>query len=407
MLRGKKILLGVCGSIAAYKAAELIRLLVKARAEVQVIATTSACTFITPLTLSTLSKRPVLTSFTNDGDSTGTWNNHVELGLWADLFLIAPASANTMAKCAHGICDNLLTAVYLSARCPVVFAPAMDLDMYSHPSTRRNARLLKGYGHYIADSSYGELASGLVGRGRMREPEELLSYIQDILSLSNFSAPLQGKKILITAGPTYEPIDPVRFIGNRSTGKMGYAIAEECARLGGDVTLISGPTHLQPGDKIQRVRVDTAESMYNAASRYSDQSDIIIMAAAVADYKPAIVYDQKIKKEDKEEELTLSLHRTRDIAAEIGKRKGKNQISVGFALETNDELQNARKKILSKNLDFIVLNSLNDPGAGFGYDTNKITIIDKQNKITTFELKSKKEAAADIVQHIVALLNHE
>ncbi len=402
MLRGKKVLLGVCGSIAAYKAAHLVRLLVKEQAEVKVIATTSACSFITPLTLSTLSKHPVITELTSDAQ-TGVWNNHVELGLWADIFLIAPASANTIAKCAGGICDNLLTAVYLSARCPVVFAPAMDLDMYQHPATRRNLKLLQEYGNHIADSSHGELASGLIGKGRMQEPEELLSYLQNLLS-SPEHLPLKGKKVLITAGPTYEPVDPVRFIGNRSTGKMGYALAAECLHQGGEVILVSGPTYLKEEEGVKCVRVQTAEEMYTEALRYSEKADIIIMAAAVADYKPAIVHSGKMKKDTGDNMLELPLTQTKDIAAELGKRKRKDQIIIGFALETDNELQNAQKKILSKNLDFIVLNSLNDPGAGFGYDTNKITIIDRYNKINAFELKSKKDAASDIIQNIFALL---
>lgn len=402
MLRGKKVLLGVCGSIAAYKAAHLVRLLVKEQAEVKVIATTSACSFITPLTLATLSKHPVFTEFTSNVQ-TGVWNNHVELGLWADVFLIAPASANTIAKCAGGVCDNLLTAVYLSARCPVVFAPAMDLDMYQHPATRRNLKLLQEYGNYIADSSHGELASGLVGKGRMQEPEDLLSYLQSVLSGTEH-LPLKGKRVLITAGPTYEPVDPVRFIGNRSTGKMGYALAAECLYRGAEVILVSGPTYLREEEGITCVRIETAEEMYTEALRYAEKADIIIMAAAVADYKPAIVRSRKMKKDTGEDLLTLQLTQTKDIAAELGKRKGKDQIIIGFALETDNEIQNAQKKILSKNLDFIVLNSLNDPGAGFGYDTNKITIIDKHNKINAFELKSKKDAASDIVQNILALL---
>lgn len=397
MLRGKKILLGVSGSIAAYKAAYLIRFLVKEQAEVQVIATPSACSFITPLTLSTLSKRPVFTEFVKD--DTGLWNNHVDLALWADIILIAPASANTIAKCAQGLCDNLLTAIYLSAKCPVVFAPAMDLDMYLHPSVQNNLKSLKSYGNYIIDAEHGELASGLIGQGRMAEPEHIVEFLKGDFFAEKL--PLSGRKVLITAGPTYEAIDPVRFIGNRSSGKMGYAIAEACKNQGAEVTLISGPSYLAPPKDIDFVSIEDAESMYGETLRAMPGADIIILSAAVADYKPAVVHQEKMKKGAGNESLSIPLERTKDIAAEVGKLKRSNQMSVGFALETENEQKNAIGKIQSKNLDFIVLNSLKDQGAGFGHDTNKITIIDKNNTIHTFELKSKSEVANDIVLQII------
>ncbi len=393
MLQNKKIVLGVCGSIAAYKAASLVRLLKKAEAEVKVIMTTSASDFITPLTLSTLSKNPVYSNFIKN--EAGEWNNHVELGLWADFMLIAPASANTIAKMATGQCDNLLLATYLSAKCPVYVAPAMDLDMYKHPSTEENIDKLKQYGNTIIDAEYGELASGLVGAGRMAEPESIINF----LSKKSKKKALTGKKVLITAGPTYESIDPVRFIGNHSSGKMGYAIAESLANEGADVQLISGPTNLNVSHpNIKVTSVTSAEEMYTASVNVFAKVDIAVLAAAVADYRPDTVADQKIKKADAK--LKISLTKTKDIAAELGKLKQQNQIMVGFALETENEETNAQKKIKSKNFDFIVLNSLNDKGAGFGHDTNKISIIDKQNKIRKFELKSKKEVAQDIVDTI-------
>lgn len=393
MLQNKKIVLGVCGSIAAYKAASLVRLLKKAEAEVKVIMTASASDFITPLTLSTLSKNPVYSNFIKN--EAGEWNNHVELGLWADFMLVAPASANTIAKMAHGQCDNLLLATYLSAKCPVYVAPAMDLDMYKHPSTVENIDKLKQYGNTIIDAEYGELASGLVGAGRMAEPESII----DFLCKKSKKKALTGKKVLITAGPTYESIDPVRFIGNHSSGKMGYAIADALANEGATVYLVSGPTNLNISHpNINKVSVTSAEEMYKASVERFNKMDIAVLAAAVADYKPDTVADQKIKKADTN--LNISLTKTKDIAAELGKLKQKNQIMVGFALETENEETNAQKKIKSKNFDFIVLNSLNDKGAGFGHDTNKISIIDKQNKIRKFELKSKKEVAQDIVDTI-------
>lgn len=396
MLAGKKILLGVSGSIAAYKAAFLTRLLVKSGAEVKVIMTPSARDFITPLTLATLSKNPVLTHFTKD--DAGEWNNHVELGLWADALVIAPATANTLAKMVAGICDNLLTAVYLSARCPVFIAPAMDLDMLQHPSTRRNIETLERWGHHQLNPTYGELASGLIGTGRLAEPQEIVTYLENFFSAS----PLKGKKALVTAGPTYEAIDPVRFIGNHSTGKMGFAIAEELSRQGAQVTLVTGPSNQKTSlSGIEIVSVTSAEEMYQACVARFESTDVTILSAAVADYKPATMADQKIKKTS--QALTIELVSTRDIAAELGKLKKNGQFVVGFALETENERTNAEKKIKSKNFDLIVLNSLQDAGAGFGHDTNKITLIDAKNKSTEFNLKSKKEVARDIVKAIIDL----
>ncbi len=395
MLKGKKILVGVTGSIAAYKAAFLVRLLVKAEAEVKVIMTDAAKDFITPLTLSTLSKNPTLSQFT-DGDQ-GEWNNHVDLGLWADAMLIAPASANTIGKMANGLCDNLLLATYLSARCPVFFAPAMDLDMYQHPSVIDNIEKLKSFGNQIIEAQHGELASGLIGTGRMAEPEDLVAVLT-----SHFSAhkPLAGKKVLITAGPTYEAIDPVRFIGNYSTGKMGYAIAKAAAEAGAEVNLISGPTHLEIDEpNVKKVAVRSGEEMYQACDALFSETDISIFAAAVADYAPDTVADQKIKKQG--QSMSVELSKTIDIAKTLGQKKAGDQINVGFALETNNELDNAKEKIKSKNFDLIVLNSLQDAGAGFGHNTNKISIIDKANNIEHFELKTKTEVAKDIVNAIV------
>ena len=396
MLKGKKILLGVSGSIAAYKAAFLVRLLVKAEAEVKVILTDAAKDFVTPLTLSTLSKNPVLSSFTK-GEN-GEWNNHVELGLWADVMLIAPASANTISKMANGACDNLLLATYLSARCPVFFAPAMDLDMYQHPSVQANILKLQSFGNQLIEAREGELASGLVGQGRMAEPEELA----DILA-SHFgeNADLAKKKVLITAGPTYEAIDPVRFIGNYSSGKMGFAIALEAANRGAEVTLVAGPTHLKINHPlVNRIDVKSGKEMYEAALAHYKTSDINIFSAAVADYAPIHSADKKIKKSSGDN-MHIELAETTDIAKALGAQKGAHQLNIGFALETDNEQDNAQKKILSKNFDMIVLNSLQDAGAGFGHDTNKISIIDKANNITHFELKSKTEVAKDIIDAIV------
>lgn len=394
MLRDKKIILGVCGSIAAYKAAVLTRVLIKSGAQVKVIMTPAAHDFITPLTLSTLSKNPVLTEFAKD--DTRQWNNHVDLGLWADAFVIAPASANTLGKMAYGFCDNLLLAVYLSSRCPVFFAPAMDLDMLRHPSTKNNIQTLIGYGNHLIQPGFGELASGLTGTGRMAEPEEVVKHLSDFFKKDHR---LQGKKVLVTAGPTHEAIDPVRFIGNHSSGKMGFAIAEALATEGAEVNLISGPTqqHTQH-PRIHVKQVTSAREMLEACSAYFDAADITVLSAAVADYRPAEEAKQKIKK--KEKALSLALTKTDDIAATLGKRKHNGQIIVGFALETEMEEANALKKLESKNFDLIVLNSLNDPGAGFGHDTNKVTIMDGKNK-KSFDLKSKKEVAADIVQAII------
>ncbi|CAN5571636.1 bifunctional phosphopantothenoylcysteine decarboxylase/phosphopantothenate--cysteine ligase CoaBC [soil metagenome] len=398
MLRGKKILLGVCGSIAAYKAALLIRLLIKEEAEVQVIMTTAASSFITPLTLSTLSKKPVLINF--EKDETGTWNNHVELGLWADVFIVAPASANTIAKFATGYCNNLLSAVYLSARCPVLISPAMDLDMYQHPATKTNLKKLRAFGNIIIDAEFGELASGLTGTGRIAEPETIIQKLQEYFSENK---PFKGKRILITAGPTYEEIDPVRFIGNFSTGKMGFALAERFSEMGAVVTLVSGPTHLQAkNNNINVIRVTTAAEMYRECTSQFKDMDIAILAAAVADFKPQKRSDQKIKKGST---LVLELEKTSDIAAELGKLKNKDQILVGFALETENEQENAQKKLISKNFDFIVLNSLNEKGAGFGHDTNQVYLIKKNNKIKKIELSSKTEIANEIALEVLDYLN--
>lgn len=395
MLNEKKILIGVCGSIAAYKTAYLIRLLKKQHADVRVIMTPSASGFITPLTLSTLSKNPVLTRFT--ANDQGEWNNHVELGLWADIFVIAPASANTLAKMANGICDNLLLAVYLSARCPVYVAPAMDLDMYKHASTQTNMRKLQESGVKMIDAEYGELASGLTGTGRMAEPENIVSIINDFFSSGRL---LQGKKALVTAGPTYEKIDPIRFIGNHSSGKMGVAIARQLVAYGAEVKLILGPVNdFFDLEGISVSNVTSTDEMYKLAKEQFTGADITVLAAAVADYKPRIFTDFKIKKN--KDNLTLELTKTPDIAASLGKKKSDGQIIVGFALETDNEFENARKKLYSKNFNMIVLNSLNDPGAGFGHDTNKISILDKDNNTREYELKSKTGVAKDIVDAIV------
>ena len=392
-MKGKKILVGVTGSIAAYKAAFLVRLLVKAEAEVKVIMTSAAKDFITPLTLSTLAKNPVLSCFSKDK---ATWNNHVDLGLWADAMLIAPASANTIGKMANGLCDNLLPATYLSARCPVFFAPAMDLDMYQHPAVVENIKKLKSFGNHILEARHGELASGLTGPGRMAEPEDIVDSLHHFFS-SN--APLKGKKILITAGPTCESIDPVRFISNYSSGKMGYAIAEEAATAGAEVTLVSGPTHLNIAHPmITKVAVKSSEEMYEACKKVYAQTDISIFSAAVADYTPKDTSDQKIKKSGSS--LTVTLNQTIDIAKTLGAEKKENQFHVGFALETNNALNNAKKKLHAKHFDLVVLNSLKHNGAGFGHNTNKVSIIDKANTIENFELKTKKEVAKDIINAI-------
>jgi phosphopantothenoylcysteine decarboxylase/phosphopantothenate--cysteine ligase len=396
ILKDKKIIVGVTGSIAAYKIAFLVRLLVKEGAEVQVIMTEDATAFITPLTLATLSKKPVLMSYQKDA-ATGEWNNHVELGLWADLLLIAPCTANTLAKMATGLCDNLLMAVYLSARCPVWVAPAMDLDMYAHPSTQRNLAILAQYPHHqIIEATEGELASGLSGKGRMEEPEQIISLLKTHFSPTE--SILKGKKVLITAGGTREAIDPVRFITNHSTGKMGYAIAEELAQQGAIVTLVSGATHLAIKHlTIQKIEVESAEEMYEAVLQNIGSQSVIIHAAAVADYTPVEKSATKIKKNDNE--LFIHLKKTKDIAAAVGQLLQPHQIHVGFALETNNAVENAKGKLERKKLDFIVLNTLQDEGAGFGHDTNKIYIIDR-NGTQSFELKHKKEVAKDIVEQV-------
>lgn len=396
-LQGKNILLAVTGSIAAYKSATLVRLLVKQGAQVKVLMTEASTSFITPLTLSTLSKNEVFTSV-HDSES---WNNHVDIGLWADAMIIAPATATTLGKLANGIADNMVVATYLSARCPVFFAPAMDVDMWHHPATQANVRQLQVYQNRLIPVEHGELASGLIGEGRMAEPEAIVTFVAEALSVTG---DLDGKKILITAGPTYEPIDPVRFIGNRSSGKMGVALAENAAQRGATVTLILGPSKLEvTNEKIKLVKVETAQEMYEAANEYFADQDIAIMAAAVADYRPSEVSDKKIKK--KTSELSLVLEKTPDIAASLGQRKKPGQLLIGFALETNDEESNARGKLERKNFDCIVLNSLQDKGAGFGHDTNKISILYRDNKIKKFELKSKALVAKDILDEIVLLLS--
>jgi phosphopantothenoylcysteine decarboxylase/phosphopantothenate--cysteine ligase len=396
VLSGKKILLGITAGIAAYKTASLVRLFIKLGADVKVIMTPASKDFITPLTLSTLSKNPVHSTFYDKEDENELWNNHVDLGLWADYLLIAPATANTLSKMANGTCDNLLIATYLSAKCPVYFAPAMDLDMYKHPSTKESLAKLKSFGNLLIPVASGELASGLIGEGRMAEPEDIIAFIEnDLLS----KLPLRGKKVLITAGPTYEAIDPVRFIGNHSSGKMGFAIAKEAANLGAEVILISGPTHQQIKHSfVKRVDVISADEMYDAAHQYFNEVDIAILAAAVADYKPKKVAHQKIKKEDSS--LIIKLTPTKDILASLGLIK-KHQFLVGFALETNNEIENAKSKLKRKNLDAIVLNSLQDKGAGFATETNKITIIDKNLNEKAFELKSKAAVAKDIINEII------
>ncbi len=405
VLNGKNILLGVTGGIAAYKAAFLVRLLVKKGANVKVVMTSSAKEFVTPLTLSTLSKNEVFSSFTNEENDSDShrelqWNNHVEMALWADLFLVAPATANTLSKMANGTSDNLLLACYLSAKCPVYYAPAMDLDMYAHPTTAVTFEKLNSFGNIQIPAAFGELASGLVGQGRMAEPEEIVSFLEnDILK----KLPLRGKKFLITAGPTYEAIDPVRFIGNHSSGKMGYAIAETAAQLGAEVVLISGPTALKlENDFVKIIHVTSAEEMYKAAHEYFGKIDVAILSAAVADYRPSEVASEKIKKKDTE--LTLRLSKTKDILASLGEIK-KNQFLVGFALETENEEENAKLKLKKKNLDLIVLNSLRDKGAGFQTDTNKITLIGKDNKTLPFPVKPKKEVAKDILEYIIEQTN--
>jgi phosphopantothenoylcysteine decarboxylase/phosphopantothenate--cysteine ligase len=395
VLAGKHILAGITGGIAAYKVAALVRLLVRENAEVKVIMTETAKQFITPLTMATLSKNSVLIDFFNPEN--GDWNSHVDLGLWADAYVIAPATANSIAKMAAGIADNLLLTAYLSAKCPVFVAPAMDLDMYKHPATVRNIETLQSYGNILIDAETGELASGLEGKGRMAEPETIVAYLN-----SYFDAPFSGRHVLVTAGPTYEKIDPVRFISNYSSGKMGYAIAETLAQQGADVILVSGPVHLSPvHQNIRRVNVTSANEMYEECLHLFPSCDIAVMCAAVADFTPEKQEENKIKQKT---DLTIALTKTKDIAAELGKIKQNNQILAGFALETNNELSNAREKLQSKNLDFIVLNSLNDAGSGFSIDTNKITIIDSDGTEIEFDTKPKPDVAKDIASYILQKL---
>jgi phosphopantothenoylcysteine decarboxylase / phosphopantothenate---cysteine ligase len=396
MLQGKKIILGITGSIAAYKAAILVRLLVKQGAEVKIIMTTAAKDFVTPLALSTLSKNDVLSDIA-DND---TWANHVMLGRWADVMLIAPLSCNTLAKMASGLCDNLLMAVYLSATCPVVVAPAMDEDMWHHTSTKDNLKKISSFNNHIIPVVNGELASGLIGEGRMAEPESIVDWLNSFFSNQ---LELQGKKVLVTAGPTYEALDPVRFIGNHSSGKMGIAIAAELQGRGADVTLVLGPSAIAVPANMEVIRVKSANEMYEACTSRFDKMDIAVMSAAVADYTPVTIASEKIKKNDGS--FTIELTKTKDILKSLGEKKNSKQLLVGFALETNNEKEYALKKLQTKNADLIVLNSLNDAGAGFGYDTNKITIFDRQGKEYNFDTKSKKEVAKDIVNTIIKLLH--
>lgn len=398
MLRGKHIIIGVTGSIAAYKAATLVRLLVKEGAEVKVVMTELAKQFITPLTLATLSKHPVMVEFYNPEN--GDWHSHVDMGLWADLYLIAPATANTIGKMAHGIADNLLLTTYLSAKCPVMLAPAMDLDMYRHPATQQNLNILRSRGNIIVEPEEGELASGLVGKGRMAEPEEMIGFIRDYFAAGG---ELAGKKVLLTAGPTYEKIDPVRFIGNYSTGKMGFALAEEFADRGAEVILVAGPVSLKTSHSaIQRIDVESASQMYEKVMEHFAGCDVVVSCAAVADFSPVQQVGQKLKRG--KENLTLELLPTPDIAAALGEKKQSGQFLVGFALETNDETCNALQKLHKKNLDLIILNSLRDANACFGYDTNKVTMIDREEKQYHYELKSKQAVARDIVDRIVSMI---
>lgn len=402
MLKGRKILLGVTGGIAAYKAAVIIRLLVKEGAEVKVVMTPLSKEFITPLTLATLSRNPVLVDFFDPED--GRWNSHIDLGLWADLFLIAPATANTMGKMAAGIADNLLLTTYLSARCPVFIAPAMDLDMLAHPATAGNIEKLRSFGNHIIEPDTGELASGLEGKGRMAEPDVIVREIKEFLSKKKINElPLQGRRLLINAGPTVEPIDPVRYISNHSSGRMGIALADEAARLGAQVTLVLGPVDVKPEENgIKVIHVTTAAEMAEASIEAFPGSDIAILAAAVADFTPETVSSSKMKRGDTD--LVIRLKPTEDIAARLGRMKGKGQFLAGFALETDNEVVNAREKMHRKNLDMIILNSLRDEGAGFGHDTNRVTIIDRNDNIDKFELKPKHQVASDILKRIISLI---
>jgi phosphopantothenoylcysteine decarboxylase/phosphopantothenate--cysteine ligase len=396
VLSGKKIVLGITAGIAAYKTTYLVRLFVKAGAEVKVVMTPSAKDFVTPLSLSTLSKNEVHSSFTDEDDDNAQWNNHVALALWADLFVIAPATANTLSKMAHGTCDTLLLAVYLSAKCPVFYAPAMDLDMYQHPSTKATFEKLNSFGNIQIPATHGELASGLVGQGRMAEPADIVAFIEDEIAKNLL---LRGIKIVITAGPTYEAIDPVRFIGNHSSGKMGYALADEAANLGAEVILVSGPSHVALKNPfVNKISVTSAREMYVAVHEHFGTCNVAILSAAVADYRPATVASEKMKKNDGM--LTLQLEKTEDILASLGKIK-RDQFLVGFALETQNELENAKSKLEKKNLDLIVLNSLRDKGAGFKGDTNKVTFVTKDNKVVPFSVKPKTEVAKDILKYIL------
>lgn len=401
MLKGKHIIVGITGSIAAYKAAALVRLLVKEGAEVKVVMTELAKQFITPLTMATLSKHPVMVEFYNPEN--GDWHSHVDMGLWADLYLIAPATANTIGKMAHGVADNLLLTTYLSAKCPVIIAPAMDLDMYRHPATQGNLSILRGYGNVIVEPAEGELASGLTGKGRMAEPEEIVAFIRNFFGQKQV---LSGRKVLLTAGPTYEKIDPVRFVGNYSSGKMGFALAEEFAERGAEVILVAGPVNLKTVHTgIHRVNVESAAEMFEQVVKWSDDCGVVVSCAAVADFTPVSRADHKLKRGN--ESLLLEMKPTQDIAAELGRRKRSGQLLVGFALETNDEECNAILKLHKKNLDLIVLNSLKDRQACFGYDTNKVTMIDREEHLYHYDLKSKKEVARDIVDRVVEMCKAE
>ncbi|MEE9373860.1 MAG: bifunctional phosphopantothenoylcysteine decarboxylase/phosphopantothenate--cysteine ligase CoaBC [Saprospiraceae bacterium] len=395
-----KYIIGISGSIAAYKSAYLVRALIKKKHAIKVVMTPSATKFIAPITLSTLSKNEVSVELINEG----TWNNHVELGIWADGMIVAPATATTLGKMAHGIADNMLIATYLSSKCPVYIAPAMDLDMWKHPSTKANISILKSYGNHIINVNNGELASGLYGEGRMAEPDDIVTFLEN-LKLTENKLQLKGKKVIITAGPTHEKIDAVRFISNRSTGKMGIALADACFKQGAEVILILGPSKHRPIHReVKVILITSAEEMYNATIKQYHNCDIAIMAAAVADYTPTKTYSHKVKKGNNNWEMDLK--RTKDIAAQLGKMKQKSQINIGFALETDNEMEYAQNKLKKKSFDFIVLNSLQDKGAGFGHDTNKVTIIHKDNKIKKYELKSKPEVAHDIINEIVTILPH-
>jgi phosphopantothenoylcysteine decarboxylase/phosphopantothenate--cysteine ligase len=399
MLKGKKIVLGITGSIAAYKACLIIRALIKQGAEVQVVITPAGKEFITPITLSALTHKPVVSEFFSQRD--GTWNSHVDLGLWADAMLIAPATASTIGKMANGIADNMLITTYLSMKAPVFIAPAMDLDMYAHPSTQQNLKTLQGYGNHIIEPQSGFLASGLEGKGRMEEPERIVEFLDKALSQAEPQKDLAGKSILITAGPTYEKIDPVRFIGNYSSGKMGFALAAECARRGAEVTLVAGPVSLSTPEGVNRIDVESCQEMYEASTKAFPQMDAAILCAAVADFRPETTADQKIKRE--KDDLILRLQPTHDIAQQLGKLKTDNQVLVGFALETNDEEVNAKKKLAKKNLDFIVLNSTRNKGTTFRSDDNQISII-SANGQKDFPKKPKTEVARDIVDELAALI---